>query len=57
MNRLSPLIVRRTGRSGPALALRLPNPSFEVPAATVQDLRDFASSFLGGFVFFSAFLL
>jgi hypothetical protein len=56
MNRLSPLIVRRTGRFAPELLLSLPLSSIAVPAPSAADLRTFATTFLGGFVFFSAFL-
>jgi hypothetical protein len=56
MNRLSPLIVRRTGRFAPALAWpesRLP--SAEQAAAWIEDLKLFTTFWLGGLVFFGAF--
>lgn len=55
MNRLSPLIVRRTGRYAPALALPLPQ-AVAMPAPARDDLRQVATTFLAGLVFFSAFI-
>jgi hypothetical protein len=55
MNRLSPLIVRRTGRSAPALALPLARTA-AMPTPGSDDLRRFGMTFLAGLVFFSAYI-
>ena len=54
MNRLSPLIVRRVGplRRG-AAARRAPSPSpAPTPPRWLDDLRLFATGWIGGLVFF-----
>jgi len=53
VNRLSPLIVRRTGFSAAALPAYAPMP-FEgaEPAAWLEDLKLFATGWIGGLVFF-----
>ena len=58
MNRLSPLIVRRAGRFAPAAAFALPLRSYfeDVTVPSNEDIRLFATAFLGGLVFFGAFL-
>ena len=55
MNRLVPLVARAPARSGPARAWAV-NPQPEAPAQS-DDLRLFATAFLGGLVFFGTFLL
>ena len=57
MNRLSPLIVRRTGPWATALPLDEPD-LFEgaVPAAWLEDLKLFALGWIGGLVFFGTLL-
>lgn len=53
MNRLSPLIVRRVGRFAPPISYEA---AFGQDAAgedrTIEDLKLFALSWLGGMVFF-----
>jgi hypothetical protein len=59
MNRLSPLIVRRTGRNAPAAALALPLPraaAAALPAPQSDELRQVGITFLAGLVFFSAYI-
>lgn len=56
MNRLSPLIVRRP-REAVAIAATMPRevyptPFEEVSAAIPEDVKAFATAFLGGLVFF-----
>lgn len=54
MNRLSPLIVRRTGRFAPAAGiavLDLPGEA-EADGGLIDDLKLFAVAWLGGLVFF-----
>ena len=55
MNRLSPLIARRTGPWGPELAFVPPSADDPVPA-WLNDLRLFATAWLGGVVFFGTLL-
>lgn len=57
MNRLSPLITRRTGPWAAALPLDEHAP-FEGadPAAWLQDLKLFATGWLGGLVFFGTLI-
>ncbi|MGZ8347997.1 MAG: hypothetical protein ACXWUP_12885 [Allosphingosinicella sp.] len=57
MNRLSPLIVRRVGPM--AATLPLPEPDFFAgaePAKWLDDLRLFATGWLGGLIFFGTLL-
>lgn len=57
MNRLSHLIVRRTGRFAPALAW--PDqaaPSADQVAGWIADLKLFATFWLGGTIFFGTLL-
>jgi hypothetical protein len=57
MNRLSPLIVRRTARSAPALAWSdRGRPSAEQVRSWNEDLKLFATFWLGGTIFFGTFL-
>jgi hypothetical protein len=56
MNRLAPLVARTPARSGPARAWAV-DPWVEASAAPSDDLRLFATAFLGGLVFFGTFLL
>jgi hypothetical protein len=57
MNRLSRLIVRRVGRFAPVLVYDLPEPFAEVPAAEwLDDLRLFATGWIGGLIFFGTLL-
>jgi hypothetical protein len=56
MNRLAPLIVRRAGRHASLGAPRL----IEMPTAAqarsmLEDLRLFATGWLGGLIFFGTF--
>ena len=57
VNRLSPLIVRRTGPWADALLFEEPDP-FEgaAPAAWLEDLKLFALGWIGGLVFFGTLL-
>ena len=56
MNRLSPLIARRTGPWGPMLAYDPPAPANRAAAAWLDDLKLFATAWLGGVVFFGTLL-
>jgi hypothetical protein len=56
MNRLSPLIVRRAGPLAPALQLELPWLTEEQHSELVDDLRLFATAWLGGLVFFGTLI-
>ncbi|MFN3945057.1 MAG: hypothetical protein ACK4K7_09025 [Allosphingosinicella sp.] len=57
MNRLSPLIVRRTGRFAPAEALPLPSGmSAQAAGSMAEDLKLFVTFWIGGLVFFGTFL-
>jgi hypothetical protein len=60
MNRLSPLIVRRVGRFGPtAMAMPMPEPMPFAGAEHAQwldDLRLFATGWVGGLIFFGTLL-
>ena len=62
MNRLSPLIVRRVGPAAAAAAVPAPQAEefatpFEIlSAAAPDDLKLFATGFLGGLVFFGTYL-
>ena len=57
MNRLSPLIARRAGPRAAALPLAQAGP-FEgaAPAAWLEDLKLFATGWIGGLVFFGTLL-
>jgi hypothetical protein len=57
MNRLSPLITRRTGPGASALPMEehLPFQGAE-PAAWLQDLKLFAIGWVGGLVFFGTLI-
>ncbi len=60
MNRLSPLIVRRVGRFGPtAVAMpmpeRMPFAGAE-PGRWLEDLKLFATGWIGGLIFFGTLL-
>ena len=66
MNRLAPLITRYSGRSAPARALLLGEPMTSADEAVARfirsapgwadDLRLFATVWLGGLIFFGTFL-
>ena len=57
MNRLSPLIVRRAGPYAGAIPMaeRKPFGAAE-PAAWLEDLRLFATGWVGGLIFFGTLL-
>lgn len=57
MNRLSPLITRRTGPWADALPIDAPDafPGTE-PAAWLEDLKLFAIGWIGGLVFFGTLI-
>lgn len=61
MNRFSPLIVRRVGRFAhpaiypPAIYSNVRDAAPSVPSIA-EDLKIFATSWLGGLVFFATFL-
>jgi hypothetical protein len=56
MNRLSPLIVRRVGRFAPALIYPAPFTFGGLPVARwQQDLKLFATGWIGGLVVFGTF--
>ena len=55
MNRLSPLIVRRVGPTAVAVAIPMAqSPIFAggEPAAWLEDLKLFATGWVGGLIFF-----
>jgi hypothetical protein len=57
MNRLSPLITRRTGSSAAALPLEEPDAfAGAKPAVWLQDLKLFAIGWVGGLVFFGTLI-
>lgn len=57
MNRLSPLIVRRVGPWAVALPLDQDASFRDMPvAAWLDDLRLFATGWIGGLIFFGTFL-
>ena len=58
MNRLSPLIIRKTGRYAPALSWESERPQVTAEQASelIEDLKLFATAFAGGLVFFGTFL-
>ncbi|HEY0445454.1 MAG TPA: hypothetical protein VGD19_03275 [Allosphingosinicella sp.] len=56
MNRLSPLIVRRVGGSAPPLPLDWSFGTEAQQSALLDDIKLFATGWLGGVVFFGTFL-
>ena len=57
MNRLSPLITRRTGPWAAALPIDMPDAfAGAEPAAWLQDLKLFATGWIGGLVFFGTLI-
>lgn len=53
MNRLSPLIVRRVGPHAVAVPLEEPEPFAGArPAEWLEDLKLFATGWIGGLIFF-----
>lgn len=57
MNRLSPLIVRRAGPQAVAVPRAAPEPFAGTDAAAwLDDLRLFATGWIGGLVFFGTLL-
>ena len=56
MNRLSPLIVRHPGPCARALPLEWPIVTPEQQSQLLDDLRLFATAWLGGLIFFGTFL-
>ena len=57
MSRLSPLIVRRVGPRAAALPVTEAEPFAGTDAAAwLEDLRMFATGWIGGLVFFGTFL-
>ena len=57
MNRLSPLISRRTGPFAAALPFAAAEPfAGTAPAAWLDDLKLFATGWLGGLVFFGTLI-
>ena len=57
MNRLSPLIVRRSGPRAGALPLPRPEPFAGArPAEWLEDLKLFATGWIGGLIFFGTLL-
>ncbi len=56
MNRLSPLIARRSESFAPALQLELPHLTQEQHSELVEDLRLFATVWLGGLIFFGTMI-
>ena len=59
MNRLSPLIVRRAGPMAMAVAVPMARPQIfdgAGPAAWLEDLKLFATGWVGGLIFFGTLL-
>ena len=62
MNRLAPLIARFPERSAPLRALAVPRPWAELdllagdPPAWTEDVKLFATAWLGGLVFFGTLI-
>ena len=58
MNRLSPLIVRRVGPMAAALTLPPHEPSYAAaePGGWLDDLRLFATGWVGGLIFFGTLI-
>ncbi len=56
MNRLSPLITRSIGRHAPPAVVALPAPEPLVAPVWLDDLRLFATGWVGGLIFFGVLL-
>jgi len=59
MNRLAPLIARRSGSYAAVAATRAPRLRFQPfgePPPTASQWRQFATSYLAGFVFFGTLI-
>ncbi|HEX8641567.1 MAG TPA: hypothetical protein VF704_10490 [Allosphingosinicella sp.] len=57
MNRLSPLVVRRVGPRAAAMPLPRHEPFAEgEPAALLEELKLFATGWIGGLIFFGTLL-
>jgi hypothetical protein len=56
MNRLTPLIARRPETFAPGLQLELPHLTDEQHSELVEDLRLFATAWLGGLIFFGTLI-
>ena len=58
MSRLSPLIVRRVGVRAAAIPIDPPEPFFGAaePAKWLEDLKLFATGWIGGLIFFGTYL-
>jgi hypothetical protein len=56
MNRLSPLIVRRTGPLAPAIEWELPHLTAAEVAGWLEDAKLFAIGWLGGLIFFGTYI-
>jgi hypothetical protein len=57
MNRLSPMIVRRPGPTAVAISMTRPEPfAGAEPSRWLDDLRLFATGWIGGLIFFGTFL-
>ena len=56
MNRLSPLIARRTGAYAMALPLDWSPELSDEQSRLIEDVKLFATGWLGGLVFFGTFL-
>ena len=57
MNRLSPLIVRRVGLRAAAMPLSQSEPfAGAAPAQWLDDLRLFATGWIGGLIFFGTLI-
>ncbi len=57
MSRLSPLIVRRVGRRAAALPIEAVQPfGAAEPAKWLEDLKLFATGWIGGLIFFGTYL-
>ena len=58
MSRLSPLIVRRVGPRAAAVPIHANEPLFASaePAKWLEDLKLFATGWIGGLIFFGTYL-
>jgi hypothetical protein len=57
MSRLSPLIVRRVGPRAATMPLQAPRPfGAAEPAEWLEDLKLFATGWIGGLIFFGTYL-
>lgn len=56
MNRLSPLIVRRVGPMALTIPFADPAPAAAAAQARLDDLRLFATGWIGGLIFFGTLL-